>query len=230
MSKKIFVANWKSNKTAKEASEWAEGFKNNWNRKNDVIVCPTFPILDSLQKILANTGVSLGGQNVSPFPSGAYTGEVSAEILKDFVTHCIVGHSERKKYFNEAEHQIVEKVGNLLEVAITPILCVADLEQLDHYATEDLIKDGAEKIIFVYEPPGAISGGGDYHPEEAESIKTTIASFHKKMGQKVTTLYGGSVNPDVISDYLRVENLDGFLVGKASLSPESFVSLVNLTP
>jgi len=227
--KKIFVANWKANKTVDEALAWLGEAKSGLESSNtQVVICPGFTALKSLSEQLQGSEIKLGAQDVSPYPSGAYTGEVSAEILKGLVTHCIVGHSERKKYFAETESAVAEKVKQLLGFEITPILCVANLDQLNNYMNSySYIKTQGEKIIFVYEPPSAISGGGDYHPESPDEASKIVEQFKSGIGRNCPVLYGGSVNPEVIDSFLKKENIDGFLVGKASLTPSDFLALVS---
>ncbi len=225
---KIFVANWKANITTAEMREWLQKTREALEKsEHEIVICPSFVSLEVAAWELRESKIKLGAQNVSQFPTGAYTGEVAAAMLKDIVKYCIVGHSERKKYFGEAESDIAEKVKQLLEVGITPILCVAEIEQLTTYMNNySHIKEGSEKIIFVYEPPSAISGGGDFHPESSDNAANVVKSFKEKIGAETQVLYGGSVNPEVINEFLATE-IDGFLVGKASLDPENFVALVS---
>jgi triosephosphate isomerase len=227
--KKIFVANWKANKTPSQALDWLREAKAGLEQAQNVqvIICSSFLAIESLARELKGSQIKVGAQNVSSFPSGAYTGEVSAEILKGLVSYCIVGHSERRTYFGETEEQVAAKVRNLLEVGITPILCVANPRQLDEYLNKySDIKDGVEKIVFVYEPPSAISGGGDYRPENPDEASGNISEFKAKIGP-IPVLYGGSVNPEVIDSFLAQKEIDGFLVGKASLTSKDFVTLVS---
>src|SRR5579872_3902609 len=142
MKKLFIVGNWKSNKTAAEAKEWLEQFKNvNLHysfEEREVIVCPPFTIIPGMKAIIDehNLPIKLGLQNVSPFGKGAYTGEVCAEEAKEFVTHAIVGHSERRKYFHETEEDVLLKLKQLFANNITPVLCISDIQQLDYYLKE----------------------------------------------------------------------------------------------
>lgn len=228
--KPLIIANWKANKTLNEAAEWAEktleklsSFKN-----TQVVVCGSFVTLTTLKENFSSADIKIGAQNVSHLGPGAFTGEVTAEMLEGIVDYCIVGHSERKKHFAETEEVIARKVELLLGKNITPVLCVADLQQMDNYLSQsETIKTQAEKIIFVYEPPGAISGGGDYKPETPESAEENARLIKEKVGSDATTIYGGSVNPDNIKSFLAQQNIAGALPGQASLDPDTFLNLIS---
>ena len=122
----------------------------------------------------------------------------------------------------------MKKVEKLLEQNITPVLCIANLVQFDSFLTKaEVIKNQAEKIVFVYEPPNAISGGGDYRPETPERVDEKCWSIKEKIGKEILTIYGGSVNPENIKEFLSQPNIHGALPGQASLDPETFVRLVS---
>jgi len=231
MKKAIAVANWKANKNISETREWIEVFKRESKGldKVQIIICPVFSTLFVAKNDLSDTNISLGSQTVSSYGQGAFTGEVPAELLKDLVSYSIVGHSERRRYFNENSKQIVKKIENLFAVGIKPILCISNLAQLDEYLSLDnLFKEKAREIIFVYEPPSAISGGGDYHPEEILSVKQNVGKMREKLGDETSVLYGGSVNKEILKDYLNVTKINGVLVGKASLDPLEFSEISNI--
>lgn len=229
--KPLIIANWKANKTIKQAEEWLSKTKNKLNGldKVQVVLCGSFITLPSLSQSLAGSNIKVGAQNVSHLGPGAFTGEVTAEMLSEIVEYCLVGHSERKKYFDESDEMVIKKVDLLLANGITPLLCVADLEQLDLYLSKSAqIKDQASKIIFIYEPPRAISGGADYHPETPQVAQQNCSAFREKVGQEITTIYGGSTNPDNIRSFLSQPNIHGVLPGQASLDPDTFVDLVSV--
>lgn len=228
--KPIVIANWKANKTLAAAKDWASAVKaetgNSLNRV-EVVVCPAYVAIPALAEAFLKTELRLGAQNVSEYPEGAFTGEVTATMLKSFISHCIVGHSERRRLFHENSEEVMGKVKRLLEEKITPVLCVADLDQLEEYLQLDqTLADQAEEIIFVYEPPSAISGGGDYHPQTPSEAEVNCQKFSEKIGKSVITLYGGSVSEADVASFLTQKNINGVLVGKASLEAKSFVSLV----
>ncbi|HSX58272.1 MAG TPA: triose-phosphate isomerase [Candidatus Saccharimonadales bacterium] len=226
--KPLIIANWKANKTIAETAAWVGKTKGELEQLNqvDVVVCSSFVCLPTLSTLMQDSIVRVGGQTVSDQKEGAFTGEVNAKMLKGLVTHCIVGHSERRKYYGEKEEQVGKKVENLVEENIIPILCISDLAQMDNYlAVSPSFKEHADKIVFVYEPPGAISGGGDYHPESPEEASKNAGSISEKLGKKVLTLYGGSVSEGDVDLFLKQEFLQGVLVGKASLDPTTFIEL-----
>ncbi len=227
--KPIIVANWKANKNIQETIDFVNLTKSSLEeaKNTQVVLCPPFTSLSTLAVLLTDSSVKVGAQDVSDHLEGAYTGEVAASMLSGLVTHCIVGHSERRRYYSEKEEQVGEKVKNLVERNITPILCISDINQMDNYlAASDSFKQNASKIVFVYEPPSAISGGGDYHPESPGEASTNAAKISEKIGASVVTLYGGSVSDADVDQFLTEKNINGVLVGKASLSAKTFISLV----
>jgi len=235
MKKLFIVANWKSNKTTQEAVEWLKEISNlksqisNLDQK-EMIICPAFTSLAVMNWFIKenNLPLKLGSQNISNFEEGAYTGEVNAKQVSEYATHVIVGHSERRRLLHETDEDILAKLKQVLAHNLTPVLCISDMAQLDHYLAESsAVKDNADNIIFVYEPPSAISGGGAYHPESPEDANTNAAEISKKVGKRVVTLYGGSVNPDNAKQLFEQEYIDGGLIGQAALDPNSFLHITN---
>ncbi len=232
MKKLFIIGNWKSYKTILEAQNWLSEFaSSNFQipSEREVIVCASFTLLSEMQSIVKKNKmqIKLGVQNVSSFGEGAYTGEISAKQAADLVTHAIVGHSERRRFFHETDDDVIAKIQHLLENKITPILCVSDMKQLDYYLVNGkVIIDNALEIIFVYEPPSAISGGGAFHPEDPNVANKNASEISQKVGKRVTTLYGGSITPENASEFFDLENIDGGLVGQASLDPKAFIHIV----
>ena len=228
MEKPLLCANWKENKDLGEAKNWVLVIGEKVSQvKKPVIACVPFPFIFPLYEQISQKGwqdhIWLSAQDISHFEEGAHTGEVSAEMLLPACKFCLVGHSERRKYFGEKDEDVSQKIKELLELKITPILCLADSSQLDFYLKQaPLLK--SEETILVYEPPDAISGGGAYHPEDPGEVNLEVGKIKEKIVGKLV-LYGGSVNPDNISLFLAQPNIDGALVGQASLDPQSFLTL-----
>lgn len=227
--KPLIVANWKANKSIKETVAWVNKTKPELEAATNVgiVVCPPLTSIPAIALLLNDSVVKIGAQNVSNHPDGAFTGEVTAQMLSGLVNYCIVGHSERRRYFAETEDQVDQKIGMLLNYKITPIVCIGNLVQLDNYLkiSNNLLKN-AKEIVFVYEPPDAISGGGDYHPESPENAANNATKINEKIGEPVFTLYGGSVSENDVDSFLEAKNINGVLVGKASLNAQTFISLI----
>jgi triosephosphate isomerase len=228
VEKPLLCANWKENKDFKEAENWiAVVGEKVFQAKKPIIACVPFPFIFSLYEKISQKGwqdfVYLSAQDVSHFKEGAHTGEVAAEMLLPACKFCLIGHSERRKYFGETDQDVLEKLKDLCEVKITPILCLANISQLEFYL-KSIPQLGDSEVILVYEPPDAISGGGDYHPKGPQTVDFEISQIKEKIGSKLV-LYGGSVNPENIAQFLEKSNVDGALIGQASLDPQSFLTL-----
>lgn len=218
MKKLFIVANWKSNKTESEAKDWLERFKiydlGIKNNEKEIVICPPFTLLPILKSYLLHhkSNIKLGAQDVSPYPLGAYTGAVAAAQLAEFVTHVIIGHSERRKYFREEDQVLANKVDMAKDAALTPIFCVQD-------ETTDVPK--GVKIV-AYEPVSAIGTGNPDTPENANAVAETL----KERNKIEHVLYGGSVTKDNVALFTQMSHIDGVLVGGASLDPEHFSQIV----
>jgi len=227
----IMVANFKAHKNWDEMESWIDQVAPKTSEfEGTVIVCPSFPFLASAYSKLQtqNSKLKLGVQDISKFDQGPYTGEVSASQIAQICQYAIVGHSERRKYFGETDSDVIQKVGFLIKSQITPILCVSDLKQLDSYKNfGKTIGDNAQKIIFVYEPPSAISADGDYRPQDPGVANENAGKIGKILNKKVVTLYGGSINPQNIQAFFSKENIAGGLVGQACFDAETFLQLIS---
>lgn len=235
------------NNTISEAENFVSSIIDRINVDDvDVVICPNFVCLETVGNLLDGKKVSLGAQNVYFEEKGAYTGEVSADMLVSaFVDYTIVGHSERRTYFGETDEDVNKKVKILLSRDIKPIICVGEtLEQREEGKHLNLVKmqvinalkdidekSVSEKVVIAYEPIWAIGTGKTATAEEANEmckfIRSVIAEIYsEKVAQKVRIQYGGSVNSKNASEILNMSDIDGALVGGASLK-EDFVSIVN---
>ena len=221
---KYFIANWKADKNLTEASQWIDKFLSFPidNQEYTIVICPPYPLLYPLkEKINNRKNIRLGSQDLSKYEQGTYTGEVTAKTLQGLVDYAIIGHSERINYFSESDQSNREKIRLALKYNIIPLLCIQD-------ENSRIIP---EVNFIVYEPPWAISKG------LADSLKTTIEQTpeevvktrHKlKIIKEKIFIYGGSVNPGNIKEYSRSPEIDGVLVGGASLDPEIFYQIIQL--
>lgn len=242
--KKVVAANWKMNKHGKEAAEFFGTLKskNLDSDKCEIIVFPPFTLLDYVVKECKLLGIKVGGQNCHFEKSGAFTGEISADMLKDIgAQYVILGHSERRTYFFETDEVINQKIKSALECNLKVVLCVGESleirqnKNVHEFISEQLGKglqglsrDDLANIIIAYEPIWAIGSGLTMKFDEANEIGRFIKDFvNDNFGCDIRVLYGGSVNAENASGFLSLENIDGALVGGASLKAESFAKIVD---
>lgn len=228
MNKKLLiVANWKANHV--EVPTWLQRF-NALSEKLDnhdnieIVVAAPYSLL-----FLLAASSTIASQDISMFPSGAYTGETPGDILKELdVKYCLIGHSERRKYFGETNEMVQKKIDQSLKNGITPILCAQTLEEIP----ENIRNYPSEKLVIMYEPFSAISTDGSYHPEDPLKVQTTLEMWKNKLNLNCMFLYGGSVNSENAANYARLPLVSGFVVGHASLDPADFFSIIKqcLTP
>ncbi len=247
MRKPIIIANWKMYKTRAEASAFCRAFLPliDGQDKVDAVICAPFTQLDVLANELAGTNVGFGAQNFYPAAEGAFTGEVSLPMLQEIgVQYVIVGHSERREIFREDGPMIQQKVRAAYEAGVQPILCVGEhLEQRSNgltvsvcsgqmlSAVEGLTEEQLKTLIVAYEPIWAIGTGKTATAADAEEVigalRQAIADkYGNEVAQCVRFQYGGSVKPENIAELMAQPDIDGALVGGASLKPESFSQLV----
>lgn len=246
MRKKIVIGNWKMNMTREETKSLLTIMKESIkDTKVDVAFAVPFTDLETASNILEGTQIMFGAQNVHSEPRGAYTGEISAEMLKDVGAKlCIVGHSERRQYFNETDEQVNKKIKALLEANIIPVVCVGEtLVQREANEHMDLIRMQVKKaladvdtmriedVVIAYEPLWAIGTGVTATKEQAEEIcsfiRYVVAEIYGvSISNNVRILYGGSVNEKNAKELFEMENIDGALVGGASLKP-TFIEVIN---
>ena len=247
MRKAIIAGNWKMNKTVDEAVKMIEELKPLVKDATcDVVVCPTFVCLDAVKKAVEGSNIKVAAQNMHFEESGAFTGEVAPGMLEAMgIDYVILGHSERREYFNETDEALNKKVKAAFAHNITPILCCGEtLEQRENGTTNDVVgaqikadleglsKDLAEKVVIAYEPIWAIGTGKTATDEQAnETIKAfrgiVAEMFGSEVADKVRIQYGGSVKPNTIKAQMEQSDIDGALVGGASLAAADFSAIVN---
>lgn len=243
-----FIAgNWKMFKTTNEAVAFAEEFKKLY-KDTDIKagICAPFTQLAALAEALKGTEIKLGAQNMHFEEDGAYTGEISAQMLNEIgVEYCIIGHSERRQYFNETDETVNKKLHTAFKHNITPILCVGEIlaerdanKEFKVVKTQmegallDLSDELVSKLVVAYEPVWAIGTGRTATPEQANEmcgyIRKVIEDLYgDEVSEKVIIQYGGSVKPGNATELMNMEEIDGALVGGASLSPKDFIEIVN---
>ena len=244
-----FIAgNWKMHKTVAEAEEFIGALLPRVAAADgvDIAVCPPFLALQAIVDSARGSQVEVYAQTMHEATHGAFTGEVAAEMLSEIdVAGVLLGHSERRQYFNETDRALQQKVVRALEVGLKPMLCVGETEEereagdmerkLRHQVFEGLDKVPKEQLADVtvaYEPIWAIGTGKVATPEQAQEaiafVRALVEDLDKAAGQAVRILYGGSVKPDNAAELLALPDVDGFLVGGASLKAESFAELVDI--
>ncbi len=247
MRKIIIAGNWKLNKNTAEAIELVSGIKEKASKITDVdiVVCPVFTVLSEVGKIVKDSNVGLGAQDVYWQDSGAFTGEISAPFLKDVgCQYVIIGHSERRQYFSETNETVNNKIKAALAHGLTPIVCIGEnLEEREAGKAFDVIKDHIEnslkgftpdemkKMVIAYEPVWAIGTGKTATPEQAQEVHAFIrdllkAMHNEQVAQSIRIQYGGSVKPENAKELIGQKDIDGALVGGAGLKADSFIGII----
>lgn len=242
----MIVGNWKMNTTVTEAVELASSIAAGLPQQTgaDVVVCPPFVSLTAVQSTLNDSTISIGAQNVYHEMNGAYTGEISADMLRIICQYVIVGHSERRSILGETDAIVNLKVKATLSADITPIMCVGEnLDERESGRAESVVGaqihaglegvDLGAGIVVAYEPVWAIGTGRSASPKIAQSMMARIRATLAEIGgddaaDGVPLLYGGSVNAENIAGYISQPDINGALVGGASLDAESFVQIVKV--
>ncbi len=241
------AANWKMYKTVGEAVEFVRKLREKIETFDDreVVIAPPFTSLYALKDLVKGAGISLAGQNCHWEEKGAFTGEISPVMLKDVgCSYTIVGHSERRQYFGENDEDINKKLKALIKVGIKPIFCIGEkLEEREAGKTFDVVKtqlDGGlkdldsvdiAKMVVAYEPVWAIGTGKTASPEQAQEVHAFIREHlsmltNKNVANEVRILYGGSVKPSNVDSLMSEPDIDGALVGGASLEVDSFLRII----
>ena len=251
MRKKILAANWKMNLTHVEAESYVEAFLHEVGEVNDVeiVIIPSFTSIPMLAQASGKAPfIRLGAQNLHWERTGAFTGEISATMLRAlFVKYVIIGHSERRTLFGETDEMVQKKVHTALEARLRPILCVGEslaeresgsVEKVLSRQVEEGLKgvsaDHLPEIVLAYEPVWAIGTGRTASPAQAEEVHAFLRSllaelFDQAVADKTRIQYGGSVKPENTEVLMREPNIDGALIGGASLDPHSFARIVRAT-
>ena len=246
MRKPIIAGNWKMHKTIAEALEFVNEVKDRVNNdKVEAVICPPFTLLKDLKQATKGTNIKIGAQNMHFEEKGAFTGEISPLMLKELdMDYVVIGHSERRQYFNETDETVNKKVLKALEVGIDPILCVGEtLEEREAGNTKDVCKVQVEKalenvskedlakVVIAYEPVWAIGTGKTATSEDANDviayIREVVANLYGELANEVRIQYGGSVKPSNVAEIMNQSDIDGALVGGASLEANDYVELVN---
>ncbi|MEX2043773.1 MAG: triose-phosphate isomerase [Opitutus sp.] len=247
MRKKLIAGNWKMNKTSADGVALVRDIVADVGKQSDVdvVVCPPFTALESAAKELEGSNVKIGAQNMHFEDSGAFTGEISAPMLRAiFATHVILGHSERRTYFGETDELVNKKVLAALKNQLRPIFCVGEtLAEREAGSTLKVVQrqverglegvggEQAQSIVVAYEPVWAIGTGKVATTDQAQEVHAFIRGllvklFGELVAQKVRILYGGSMKPSNAPELLTQKDIDGGLIGGASLEARSFVELV----
>jgi triosephosphate isomerase (TIM) len=248
MRKPVMAGNWKMYKTPAETSAFFQEFRPlvAQSAHCEIVICPTFTNLVAAAEAARGSRIAIGAQNVAWAKEGAFTGEVSGPMIcATGATHAIVGHSERRQYFCETDESVLRRTQAALESGLTPIVCVGErLEEREADRTADVLtRQFAQgiaplapgefgRIVIAYEPVWAIGTGKTATPEIAADAHRTLreqarARYGKEAADRVRILYGGSVKPDNVKSLMAQPEIDGVLVGGASLLPASFASIVN---
>ncbi len=250
MRRPMIAGNWKMYKDLTEAVELTNGIKRGVYRIDnvDIVVCPPFTNLGEVSEMVLNSEVALGAQNCHWEKEGAYTGEVSVGMLKSVgCRYVIIGHSERRKYFGETDETVNKKLKASLAGGLIPIVCVGEtLEEREASRTIEVVKtqvvgglkglgeEALEKLIIAYEPVWAIGTGKTATPEQAQEVHAMIRKlladlYSKEFSSSIRVLYGGSVKPDNIEELMKAEDIDGGLIGGASLKADGFADMIKTT-
>ena len=247
MRKKVIAGNWKMNKDLNESQDLISKIINGLgiDTKCDIIVCPPFTSLNEVSSLIKTTPVKLGAQNLHFEDSGAFTGEISASMLKSVgCEYVIIGHSERRNIFGEQDEVINKKIKKALEHSLKPIFCVGELlEQREDGTTMEVVKnqilnglkditpEQLSEIIVAYEPVWAIGTGKTATPEQAQEVhafirELVVENFSEDVADNLVIQYGGSVKPDNAGELLSKKDIDGALVGGACLKADSFLGII----
>ncbi len=246
MRRPLVAGNWKMNKTVAEARDLVSMMRAKLDEIADVgkVLCPPFIAIPALAELLGNTGIGLGAQNLHWEEKGAFTGEVSPGMVKEFCQYVIIGHSERRTYFGETDESVNKKLQAAMNAGLVPIVCVGEtLEQYEAGTTSEVVRrqiriglagiasTSAARIVVAYEPVWAIGTGKASSAENANFVHQQVIRpavselFGAQTADAIRILYGGSVTAANASEFFAYADIDGALVGGASLKPDEFVAI-----
>ncbi|WP_251976067.1 triose-phosphate isomerase [Salinicola avicenniae] len=244
MRKPLIAGNWKMNGSAELVEAFGRAFAEaSLPAPVEVVILPPFPYLDAARQAFADTPVTLGAQTLNPLHSGARTGEVSGQMLREFgVDYVLAGHSERRQLYRESDEEVYDRVIAAFSVGIRPILCVGEtLEERDAGHTEDVVlrqvgyvmarldPEQRRRMTIAYEPVWAIGTGRTATPQQAQQVMAAIrryqAGFDRELAGELRLLYGGSMNASNAKELLAQEDIDGGLIGGASLKVDDFIAI-----
>ncbi len=219
------IGNWKSYKRFEEAKKWLDAFSQLYTPVDniEVIIAPTYLCLERVSEYLQKLNlhnIALAAQDISPFPKGAYTGAIAADLLKDLADYVIVGHSERRRYFHETSHDIGNKVSEAVDAGLTPIVCVDQPYAMSQLTSLNDID--TESVIIAYGPVESLNFRIPQSPEKVGEAVDFISQVHPKW----PIVYGGALHPDNARDYRDIPGVSGLFVGSASLEAASFHSIL----
>lgn len=251
--KNIFIAgNWKMNKNIEEVESFFTSLIPKIKERDlpenlKLFIAPAFPFILQAKVLTKETPVIIGAQNVSEQPKGAFTGEVSADMLKSMnVEYCIVGHSERRKYYGDEAQNLIKKMRLLQSNKIIPIFCIGEsLQQRENDKTEEVILhqlesvltefniNSAKELVIAYEPVWAIGTGKTATPEQAQKVHALIRkwladNYDEQIATEISILYGGSVKPENIANLISQNDIDGGLIGGAALDAQKYVKMIDI--
>ncbi|MDO8493743.1 MAG: triose-phosphate isomerase [Deltaproteobacteria bacterium] len=248
MREKLIAANWKMNGTIAEALQFiaALKFESKSGPRCEVVICPPFTVLYALDEALSGSPFKLGAQNMHWEEKGAFTGEISPEFLAELnVRYVILGHSERRQYFSETDEMVNKKIAAALDKTITPIVCVGET-LVEHEAGQTVTKvrgqmekalknlsaAGMEHLVWAYEPIWAIGTGKNATAQHAQKVASEMRTLletkcGKSVAETMRILYGGSVKANNAGDFLKEKDIDGLLVGSASVDPKEFAAILS---
>ena len=239
----LVAGNWKMNGSSASNAALVNDIVAGLDTSGHVAICPPFVYLTEIQGLLSGSPVALGSQNASHLDNGAFTGEVSVSMLRDFgCEYVIIGHSERRQFYGETDLRVAEKFAKVVAQGIIPILCVGELlEERESNQTEQVIARQLDAVInlagiesfhqavIAYEPVWAIGTGKTATPEQAQDvhafIRLQLARHDEAVAEKIRILYGGSVKPDNANDLFTMADVDGGLIGGASLKATDFLAI-----